>query len=282
MAVNEERTDPAALTERELDALLGGLVHALANAQTPLATHLVSLRRDIAGLVALVEAWKSAAQQPGGLSAADLAALQAQREDLHLEPLGPTLDGLMSDMDEGLRRMQALLRAARPLGRWWSPARAEFSLGAWWSVLPSACPPWPGVDVRFSSTDDARTLDERVAFGDPTHLTEAVVQLVRNAQRATQEWAGTRVEVALASEASGAWRVRVTDQGPGKSPALIAALGVPFGAASASRVGIGLTLVQWIARTHGARLTLEDGFSGGLEACLSLSHEGASWSEPRS
>ena len=66
------------LTAGELDALLGGLVHALANAQTPLATNLASLRRDVAGLVALVEAWTEAAQRPSGLTPADLAALLHQ------------------------------------------------------------------------------------------------------------------------------------------------------------------------------------------------------------
>jgi hypothetical protein len=269
------------LTGPELDALLGGLVHALANAQTPLATNLSSLRRDVAGLVALVEAWTAAAQRPGGLTAADLAALQAQREALYLEPLGPTLDGLMSDMGEGLRRSQTLLRAARPLGRWWAPAGIVFDLAEWWSRLPTAGAPWPGVEVSFSPPAEASVVGETRVFGDPAHLTEAVSQLVRNAQRATAERAGAGVQVALTVEVD-AWHVRVTDQGPGKTPALITALAVPFGAAAADRVGIGLTLVQWVARTHGGCLTLEDAATGGLEACLSLSRGGASWSEPRS
>lgn len=269
------------LTGPELDALLGGLVHALANAQTPLATNLSSLRRDVAGVVALLEAWTVAVQRPGGPTASDLAALQAQRAALYLEPLGPTLDGLISDMGEGLRRSQALLRAARPLARWWAPERAVLDLGAWWSGLPSACAPWPGVDVHFATRDGGTALGGIRVVGDATHLTEAVSQLVRNAQRATAERAGRSVHVELAVETD-TWQVRVTDQGPGKTPALIAALDVPFGAAAADRVGIGLTLVQWVARTHGGRLTLEDAASGGLEACLSLSRGGASWSEPRS
>ena len=269
------------LTAGELDALLGGLVHALANAQTPLATNLASLRRDIAGLVALVEAWTEAAQRPSGLTPADLAALQAQREALYLEPLGPTLDGLVSDMSEGLRRSQTLLRAARPLGRWWAPSRVEFNLVDWWSKLPSACAPWPDVEVSFSPPAEASAVGGARVVGDPAQLSEAVVQLVRNAQRATHERAGASVHVTLTVNAD-TWQVRVNDQGAGKTPALTAALAVPFGAAAADRVGIGLTLVQWVARTHGGHLTLEDATTGGLEACLSLSREGAPWSEPRS
>jgi signal transduction histidine kinase len=117
--------------------------------------------------------------------------------------------------------------------------------------------------------------------GDPAQLSEAVVQLVRNAQRATHERAGTSVQVTLTANAD-AWQVRVIDQGAGKTPALTAALAVPFGAAAADRVGIGLTLARWVARTHGGHLTLEDASTGGLEACLSLSRKGAPWSEPRS
>ena len=98
----------------------------------------------------------------------------------------------------------------------------------------------------------------------------AVMNLVDNALR----YAGEPVEIATRREGSDAL-LEVLDRGPGIPPGEADRLKRPFTRLSASRAGVGgaglgLAIVERVARAHGGRLELDSRNGGGLAARLSL------------
>jgi two-component system, OmpR family, osmolarity sensor histidine kinase EnvZ len=98
----------------------------------------------------------------------------------------------------------------------------------------------------------------------------AVANLVDNALR----YAGTSVEVETASR--GGWvEIEVRDRGPGIPPDAIERVKRPFtrlehARSGAGGAGLGLAIVERIARSHGGRLELAPREGGGLVARLTL------------
>jgi signal transduction histidine kinase len=267
------------LSNDELDELLGGLVHALANATTPLGTSLASLRRDVADVVGLLDAWERIATQPGGPDPAEVSQLRARRAALQLEPMGPTLARLMIEMQSSVRRAQNLLRAARPLARWQRTEPRSFDLGAWFDDTLAGLLSEPTVRRVVARREETSGSVE--AFGDPEQLAEALRHLVRNAETATARQGNTEVQVTLEVGPS-AWSVEVQDAGAGLPPGGMALLEGPFAHAGPDRVGIGLTVVRWVMRNHGGRLTVEPGEASGLRVRMVFEGGAGAWSERRS
>lgn len=106
--------------------------------------------------------------------------------------------------------------------------------------------------------------------GDRQLLSQALFNLVENALNHTPP--GTVVTVSLAVDSGELW-LRVADNGPGIAPADMAVARRRFGRLDASRHrpghGLGLPIVDAIARLHGGRLVLEDARPG-LSAALVL------------
>ncbi|MFT4254426.1 MAG: ATP-binding protein, partial [Caulobacter sp.] len=71
-------------------------------------------------------------------------------------------------------------------------------------------------------------------------------------------------------------RIAVLDRGPGLPQAALARIVEPFERGEASRnreaggAGLGLAIVQALARAHGGRLVLANRAGGGLEAAVLL------------
>lgn len=108
---------------------------------------------------------------------------------------------------------------------------------------------------------------------DPTHLTEAVLNLIDNALR----HGGAEGVVTLAASRVPGERVAidVLDRGPGMSPDLRAKIGTPFLPGRAERdgvrgAGLGLYIVRSFAERHSGRLELLDRDGGGLHARIEL------------
>jgi signal transduction histidine kinase len=89
--------------------------------------------------------------------------------------------------------------------------------------------------------------------GDADAIERAVTNLVQNAAR----HARSRVTVDVASS-DGSVTVRVRDDGPGFSDAVIGRAGERFVSGAGGGVGLGLAIVGEIATAHGGQLELAD------------------------
>ncbi|MFP5023089.1 sensor histidine kinase [Pseudonocardia phyllosphaerae] len=111
---------------------------------------------------------------------------------------------------------------------------------------------------------------------DPHRITQAVVALADNAVRATGP--GDRIE--LGSDADDErLRIRVSDDGPGISEADRARIFRRFArgenAPRSDGAGLGLSIVEAIATTHGGRVRLDSVVGEGATFTLDLPREGA-------
>jgi signal transduction histidine kinase len=110
----------------------------------------------------------------------------------------------------------------------------------------------------------ATARDHAVVLGDRQRLTQAVMNLARNAVEHTPETAA----VSLGARANGEWaRLWVADTGPGIPEADQARLFDRFARGEPGRrrtggAGLGLSIVKAIAEGHGGSVELESGSSG--------------------
>jgi signal transduction histidine kinase len=124
-----------------------------------------------------------------------------------------------------------------------------------------------GLDVSW---DEAAMAP--VIVGRPSGLRRAVTNLVRNA---CVHGGGARVTLETAADGAGL-AVVVCDDGPGIPDEDITRVTEPFFRVEGSRsrrtggIGLGLSIVQAVADTHGGRLILRNRPEGGLEARLVL------------
>ncbi|WP_437312628.1 PAS domain S-box protein [Sorangium sp. So ce385] len=112
-------------------------------------------------------------------------------------------------------------------------------------------------------------------LGDPTRLSQAVSNLLHNANKFTDP--GGRVTVALSVTSESSAVVRVRDTGIGVDPATLARMFEPFSQADRSLdrsrggLGLGLALVKGLIGLHGGTVSAESGGIGhGTEMVLCL------------
>ncbi|WP_437719993.1 PAS domain-containing hybrid sensor histidine kinase/response regulator [Sorangium sp. So ce861] len=115
-------------------------------------------------------------------------------------------------------------------------------------------------------------------LGDPTRLSQAVSNLLHNADKFTDP--GGRVTVALSVTPESSAVVRVRDTGIGVDPATLARMFEPFSQADRSLdrsrggLGLGLALVKGLIGLHGGTVSAESGGIGhGTEMVLCLQIE---------
>ncbi|WP_437977761.1 ATP-binding protein [Sorangium sp. So ce295] len=111
--------------------------------------------------------------------------------------------------------------------------------------------------------------------GDPTRLSQAVSNVLHNANKFTD--AGGRVTVALSATPDGSAVIRVRDTGIGVEPATLARMFEPFSQAERSLdrnrggLGLGLALVKGLVELHGGAASAESaGVGHGTEIVLRL------------
>jgi signal transduction histidine kinase len=142
-----------------------------------------------------------------------------------------------------------------------------------WEPFDLAAVAWHVVTVRREEAgrrgiDLETSLAAAPAAGDPRLAESLVANLVDNAIRHNYE--GGRAEIST-SAAGGQAALRVRNSGPVIAPERLGRLFQPFGRADGERVrhsgghGLGLAIVQAIARAHGATLTPRALPDGGLD-----------------
>jgi signal transduction histidine kinase len=195
-----------------------------------------------------------------------LAELRSRLEELSLtrpsnEETFAEIDGAVADVDRVIRIFNALLRLAEiDTGM----RRSGFvqvnanELAA--EVVEFYSPAAEVKDVTLSFVSSGPVL----VSGDPTLLAQAVGNLIDNALKYAGELGS--VTVGLQYSVDGAVEICVADDGPGIPDSEKPKVAQRFYRGDASRgtpgVGLGLSLVQAVAKLHGGTLELTDNFPG--------------------
>jgi len=109
-----------------------------------------------------------------------------------------------------------------------------------------------------------------VLRADADMLRQALFNLLQNAIEFSP--AGTTVEILLHSDQDGRWRLEVADRGPGVAPEAVGSLFTPYFTTRPDGTGLGLGIVQQIARAHGWRVGYSPRPGGGAVFWLSGTH----------
>ena len=203
-----------------------------------------------------------------------LAELRSRLEELSLtrpntEETFAEVDGAVADVDRVIRIFNALLRLAEiDTGM----RRSGFvqvnanELAAEVVEFYSPAAELKGVTLSFASNGPV------LVSGDPTLLAQAVGNLIDNALKYAGERGVVKVEVQNRTD-DGAAEICVADDGPGIPDTEKPKVAQRFYRGDASRgtpgVGLGLSLVQAVAKLHGGTLELTDNHPG-LRARLTL------------
>jgi signal transduction histidine kinase len=195
-----------------------------------------------------------------------LAELRSRLEELSLtrpsnEETFAEIDGAVADVDRVIRIFNALLRLAEiDTGM----RRSGFvqvnanELAA--EVVEFYSPAAEEKEVSLSFASNGPVL----VSGDPTLLAQAVGNLIDNALKYAGVQGSVKVEVGHRSD--GAVEICVADDGPGIPDTEKPKVAQRFYRGDASRgtpgVGLGLSLVQAVAKLHGGTLQLTDNFPG--------------------
>ncbi|MDB5217214.1 MAG: two-component sensor histidine kinase [Myxococcaceae bacterium] len=136
------------------------------------------------------------------------------------------------------------------------------------------------LSTRDGARDDATAArlvvdakEEALVRGDPQLLRLLASNLIDNALKYSEGKVNVRVVAPPSDAARSAVELVVEDDGPGIPEGDAARLVQPFARGGSSRIrgtGLGLALVDHVARVHGGALVLGRGASGGLRATVTI------------
>jgi two-component system nitrogen regulation sensor histidine kinase NtrY len=134
--------------------------------------------------------------------------------------------------------------------------------------------PWAEEILRLAVAGVGdRTIDANVAVhpeslslnADPELLAHAVLNLLRNAIRATGEVESPRVLLTVQREANGRYRIDVEDNGPGIPLDRRDDIFLPFYTTHKGGSGVGLSFARQVALAHGGSISALEAPSGGAD-----------------
>ncbi|WP_417276093.1 ATP-binding protein [Castellaniella sp.] len=207
------------------------------------------LRTPLTGVKTHIQVAKLASQRPGE---------------------GATLEAALVKADEGVRQLQTILQRLLELARQeGQPLRMEASdpVDAVYAAIQAMQPLYGGATSRVVVQGAADSRPVRVAR---PLLLAALQNLIDNAIRYAP--AGTPITVHLEPQSNGTLRISVLDEGPGLDAEGRAQAVNRFwrGDIKIPGNGLGLSIVDAIARRHGGTLELLERDGPGLEASLVL------------
>jgi nitrogen fixation/metabolism regulation signal transduction histidine kinase len=99
--------------------------------------------------------------------------------------------------------------------------------------------------------------------GDPELLSQAILNLLRNAIRACGDTDDPAVSLAIARETAGRFRIEVSDNGPGIPEERREDIFLPFYTTHQGGSGVGLSFSKQVALAHGGSIAALDAAEGG-------------------
>ncbi|MGA2188969.1 MAG: ATP-binding protein [Steroidobacteraceae bacterium] len=205
-----------------------------------------------------------------------LAELRSRLEGLSLirpssEETFAEVDGAVADVDRVIRIFDALLRLAEIDAGMRRSGFVSVDLADLASTAVEFYE--PAAELRNIALT-LRSEGPTQAAGDPVLLAQALSNLIDNALKYAPE--NGLIDVAVQRRTDGAVQISVTDNGPGINDAEKSKVVERFYRGDASRgtpgVGLGLSLVQAVAKLHGSMLELSDQ-SPGLHAVFTIAAE---------
>ena len=103
---------------------------------------------------------------------------------------------------------------------------------------------------------------------DPELLSQAILNLLRNAFRVTAEVADPVVVLAISRQAGGRYRIEVRDNGPGIAADRREDVFLPFYTTHKGGSGVGLSFARQVALAHGGSISADDAPEGGAAIVL--------------
>jgi signal transduction histidine kinase len=248
---------------------ISAIIHGDLKHRLPIARsddELDTLARTINGMLEQIEQLVHGVRNVSNSIAHDLrtplAELRSRLEELALirpppETAFAEIDGALADVDRVIRIFDALLRLAEMdsgLRRSGFVALDLVDLAA--TAVEFYAPAAELKNIRLQ-LHAATPLE---VSGDPVLLAQALSNLIDNALKYAPE--GGLIDVAIRRREDGAAQITVTDDGPGIRDSEKAKVVERFYRGDASRgtpgVGLGLSLVQAVAKLHGSTLELSD------------------------
>jgi signal transduction histidine kinase len=242
-----------------------------------------TLTRTINGMLEQIELLVHGVRNVSNSIAHDLrtplAELRSRLEELALirpppEQTYAEIDGAVADVDRVIRIFDALLRLAeidagmRRSG-FVALDLADLAANAVEFYAPAA--ELKNIDLAFRSDGPVSV------SGDPVLLAQALTNLIDNALKYAP--VNGAIEVAVLKRGDGTAEISVSDNGPGIAESEIGKVVERFYRGDASRgtpgVGLGLSLVQAVAKLHGSALALSDQ-KPGLRAAMTIPLDAAS------
>jgi signal transduction histidine kinase len=104
-------------------------------------------------------------------------------------------------------------------------------------------------------------------MGDATHLTQVMVNILRNAIDALDQVAHRQIDITLRAVAGQAI-LTVCDSGPGLRPDVLDKVGTPFFTTKENGLGMGLSISRSILRQHDGELIMSN--AAGAGACMDI------------
>jgi signal transduction histidine kinase len=205
-----------------------------------------------------------------------LAELRSRLEELSLirpstEEAYAEIDGAVADVDRVIRIFDALLRLAEIDA---GLRRSGFVLLDISDLAVNAVEFYePAAELKDIDLK-VRTSGPLMVLGDPVLLAQGLSNLIDNALKYAPAFGA--IEVGVQKIADGTVAISVSDNGPGIADAEKSKVMQRFYRGDASRgtpgVGLGLSLVQAIAKLHGAQVELHDN-APGLRAVITMSYD---------
>ena len=248
---------------------ISAIIHGDLKHRLPIARsndELDTLARTINGMLEQIEQLVHGVRNVSNSIAHDLrtplAELRSRLEELALirpppEKTFAEVDGAVADVDRVIRIFDALLRLAEidaGMRRSGFVALDVVDLAA--TAVEFYAPAAELKNIRLE-LDAAASLE---VSGDPVLLAQALSNLIDNSLKYAPE--GGNIKVALRRRSDGAVEIAVADDGPGIQDCQKSKVVERFYRGDASRgtpgVGLGLSLVQAVAKLHGSSIELSD------------------------
>lgn len=176
----------------------------------------------------------------------------------------------VGEIAEEALRAGAIIRRLRHLARGGEEARENTRVNG----LIEELRPLTLADARIRDTSIRFELqgDAPDVFVHPTQITQALLNLIRNALEATAADAtgGRQVTVRSRRSPAGDCEIEVSDNGPGVAPAIRERMFDPFCTTKHHGTGLGLPMSRTIAEAHCGSLRHEPGDSRGARFILTL------------